>query len=99
MTEEDKLGVLQAYSDRKANDGAGSWAEGAGGTATSKKHKSYGCSAGSACEQPPGATLATPCDHQIPYHFECQDLPCKDGCGAGLEGMLVWVCRRCICRR
>ena len=43
MTEEDKLGVLQAYSDREANDGAGFWAEGAGGTATSKKYKSYGC--------------------------------------------------------
>lgn len=103
MTEEDKLGVngnhiallfpllgvLQAYSNRKANDDAESWAEEAGSTATSKKYKSNDCSVGSACEQPPGATPATLCDHQVPCHFECQDLPCKDGCGADLEGMLV----------
>lgn len=91
MGQEAREDVLRVYSERKEKE-----AEDAGDSESfedsnsdgdeaevtaSTKCKSFRCGAGSACMEPVNTAISSLCKHGKPRHFECDQLPCKDGCG------------------
>lgn len=72
MAEEEKERTLQAYRDRNASSSDGD--TGGGGARE--------ISAGSNCREPThsSAPMSAICDHGNLRHFNCDKLPCMDGC-------------------